>query len=116
MLILVGCISLEQSNQPNATNLMKPHIKEVLIGLAVGLLANSAGIYLYIYFFSDHSLEETLKGAIENDFLGSLIALGAILNFLAFFVFLKKNQNYRARGVLLATLIAAIAILISKFL
>jgi len=94
---------------------MKPHIKEVLIGLLIGIIANLSGIYLYIYFFSDHSLEETLQGAIENDFIGSLIALGAILNLLAFFVFLKKKQNYRARGVLLATLIAAIVILISKF-
>lgn len=94
---------------------MKKHVKEVLIGLVVGLMANISGIYLYIYFFSDHSLEVTLKGALENDFLGSLIALGAILNFLAFFVFLKKKQNYRARGVLLATLIAALAILVSKF-
>ncbi|SDX47944.1 hypothetical protein [Aequorivita viscosa] len=94
---------------------MKPHIKEVLIGLLIGIIANLSGIYLYIYFFSDHSLEETLQGAIENDFIGSLIALGAILNLMAFFVFLKKKQNYRARGVLLATLIAAIVILISKF-
>ncbi len=94
---------------------MKPHIKEVLIGLLIGITANLSGIYLYIYFFSDHSLEETLQGAIENDFIGSLIALGAILNLMAFFVFLKKKQNYRARGVLLATLIAAIVILISKF-
>lgn len=94
---------------------MKPHIKEVLIGLLIGLVANSAGIYLYISIFSEHSFEATLKGALENDFLGSLIALGAILNLLAFFVFLKKKQYYRARGVLLATLIAAIIILITKF-
>lgn len=94
---------------------MKPHIKEVLIGLIIGLVANLAGIYLYIYFFSELDLEETLQGALENDFLGSLIALGAILNLLTFFVFLKKKQLHRARGVLLATLIAALAILISKF-
>lgn len=94
---------------------MKSHTKEVLIGLIIGLVANLAGIYLYIYFFSDYSLEETLQGAIENDFIGSLIALGAILNLLTFFVFLKKRQLYRARGVLLATLIAAIAIVVSKF-
>lgn len=79
-------------------------------------MANAAGAYLYIFFFSDYELEETLKLAAENDFLGSLIALGAILNFLAFFVFLKKKQTYRARGVILATIIAALGILISKFL
>lgn len=93
---------------------MKPHTKEILIGLIVGLLCNASGMYLYIFFFSDYEIEDTLKLALENDFLGSLIALGAILNFLAFFVFLKKNQVYRARGVLLATIIAALGILVSK--
>ena len=95
---------------------MKPHVKEILIGFVVGLLANAAGTYLYIFFFSDYELEETLKQAVEKDLIGSLIALGAILNLLAFFVFLKKKQNYRARGVLMATILAALAILISKFL
>ena len=64
----------------------------------------------------EYELEETLKQAVEKDLIGSLIALGAILNLLAFFVFLKKKQNYRARGVLMATILAALAILISKFL
>lgn len=94
---------------------MKPHVKEVLIGLIVGLAANITGTYLYIYFFSKQSLEDTLQAALENDFLGSLIGLGAILNLMAFFIYLKKKQFYRARGVLLATLIATLAILISKF-
>ena len=95
---------------------MKSHVKEILIGFIVGLLANAAGIYLYIFFFSELELEDTLKKALEDDFLGKLIALGAILNLLTFFVFLKKKQDYRARGVLLATIVAALGILISKFL
>lgn len=95
---------------------MKPHVKEILIGFIIGLLANAAGMYLYIFFFLDSELEEALKIALENDSLGSLIALGAILNFLAFFVFLKKKQIYRARGVIMATIVAALVILISKFM
>lgn len=94
---------------------MKPHIKEILIGFVIGLAANMAGTYLYIFFFSKLSLESTLEAALENDFLGSLIALGAILNLVVFFILLKKNQYYRARGVVLATVIAALVILFSKF-
>ncbi|MRT16943.1 hypothetical protein F3C99_08240 [Vitellibacter sp. q18] len=94
---------------------MKPHFKEIIIGASIGLAANLAGTYLYIFFFSDLSLESTLKAAIANDFFGSLIALGAILNLAVFFIFLKKNQYYRARGVVLATVIAALCILILKF-
>lgn len=94
---------------------MRPSTKDVLIGLVIGIAANMAGTYLYIYFFSNHSLEATLKGALEQDFLGSLIALGAILNLAVFFIFLKKKQFYRARGVVLATVLAALGVLISKF-
>ncbi|WP_298541788.1 hypothetical protein [uncultured Aquimarina sp.] len=89
--------------------------KEILIGFFTGIFANSIGIILYILLFSELSIAETLKAARENNFLGSLIALGAILNLIIFFLFLKQNKPYRARGVLLATLIAAVCIAISKF-
>lgn len=89
--------------------------KEIIIGFLIGLIANLSGIYLYIFFFSDFELEETILGAIENDFMGSLIALGAILNLFVFFIFLKKKQIYRARGVVMATVLAGIFILVLKF-
>jgi len=89
--------------------------KEILIGFLVGIAANLSGSYLYIYFFSDYTLEYTIKIALEQDIFGSLIALGAILNLIVFFIFLKKQQFYKARGVVLATVIAAIIVLISKF-
>jgi hypothetical protein len=89
--------------------------KEVLIGLIIGLIANTTGSYLYIYFFSDYSLEETIKNALIQDVFGNIIALGAILNLFVFFIFLKKNQFYRARGVVLATVVSAIIILVTKF-
>lgn len=94
---------------------MKPHVKEILIGFAIGLIANLAGMYLYIFFFPELDLEPTLQLALENGFLGSLIALGAILNLIAFFILLKKNQVYRARGVVMATVLAALVILFTKF-
>lgn len=90
--------------------------KEILIGFLVGVFANLAGMFFYIIIFSDYSLERTLSEAFEQGFIGSLIALGAILNFLPFFVFLKKNEIYRVRGVLIASMLAAIVILITKFL
>lgn len=94
---------------------MKPHVKEILIGTAIGLAANLVGTYLYILFFSKLSFGETLKAAEANNLLGSLIALGAILNLIVFFILLKKDQFYKARGVVLATIIAAMIILFFKF-
>jgi hypothetical protein len=60
--------------------------------------------------------ELVLSKASEEGVLGSIIALGAILNFLPFFVFIKKKQDYRARGVVMATILSAISILITKFI
>tara|TARA_R100000935_G_C2779836_1_gene141213 strand:+ start:85 stop:366 length:282 start_codon:yes stop_codon:yes gene_type:complete len=90
--------------------------KQVLIGFVIGLISNAAGIFFYILLFSKMDLEATIKHSIENDYLGKIIALGAILNFFPFFVFLKKNQIYKARGVLLATVLMAIVIAVTKFI
>jgi hypothetical protein len=84
--------------------------KKIAIGFLVGLFANAAGVFLYITIFSEMDLESTLKDASRNDYLGKIIALGAVSNFLPFFVFLKKNQIYHARGVVLATVLAATTI------
>ena len=92
--------------------------KEVIVGLIVGLISNLSGSYLYLFFLSKVkklSVESTFEVALEQGLIGNIIVLGALLNFVCFFVFLKKKQIYRARGVVLATIIAAIIILISKF-
>jgi len=67
--------------------------KEVLIGLIIGIISNVAGSYLYIYFFSTFSLEETINKAIETNVIGNIIALGAILNLFVFFIFIKKTNK-----------------------
>ena len=71
--------------------------KEVLIGLIIGIISNVAGSYLYIYFFSTFSLEETINKAIETNVIGNIIALGAILNLFVFFIFIKKKSNIQGQ-------------------
>lgn len=88
--------------------------REVLIGLAVGIIANTLGTLLYILLFSDLGIVETYNAAVAQGHVGSLLALGAILNLVAFFGFLRLKRDYRARGVLIATLITALVILYYK--
>ena len=88
--------------------------REVLIGLAVGIIANTFGTLLYILLFSDLGIAETYNAAVAQGHVGSLLALGAILNLVAFFGFLRLKRDYRARGVLIATLITALVILYYK--
>ena len=88
--------------------------KEIIIGFAVGIIANTIGTLLYILLFSDYSIPETFNAAVEQGHVGSLLALGAILNLVAFFGFLKIRRDGRARGVLIATLLTAMVILYYK--
>ena len=91
--------------------------KEILIGLLIGLVANAIGLYLAATFLGNgDDFMTVINAAIAEDFIGKLVSLGAILNLLAFFVFIKKRQDYRARGVLLATVIVAIMTFVFKYL
>jgi hypothetical protein len=92
-------------------------------GFVLGIVANLIGMYLYVFFFSKENVEFTLEQAYYKGFLGGIIGLGAILNLALFFFFLaskmgkfqKKPRFYEARGVLLATVLAALAVLYFEF-
>ncbi len=88
--------------------------KEIFIGFVVGIIANTIGTLLYILLFSKLGIQETIEAAIQQGHIGSLLALGAILNLVAFFGFLKIKRDQRARGVLMATVLTALIILYYK--
>lgn len=98
-------------------------IIKILKGFFLGITANCIGIYLYVYFFAPYSFETMMESAVEKGYMGGLIGLGAILNLLLFFFFLttrlfkfkKVPQPYEARGVLMATILAALAVLYFEF-
>lgn len=90
--------------------------KEILIGFIIGLIATAFGFYIYVEFVSSYSFEETLKIMDEGNLYGKVLGLAAIPNLFVFFIFLKKKQEFRARGVLLACFAIALLILVSKFL
>ncbi len=89
--------------------------KEILIGFVIAIIATLFGFYIYVEFVSKYSFKETLKILNEQDLYGKIIGLAAIPNLFVFFVFLKKKQDYRARGVLLASFLLAFIVLIIQF-
>ncbi|MDO6761611.1 hypothetical protein Q4566_15485 [Tamlana sp. 2_MG-2023] len=89
--------------------------KDVFIGMLIGLIANSIGLYLTATLLGQgDDFITVIKAAAEEGFLGKLISLGAILNLIAFFVFIRKRQDYKARGVLLITVFIAVFTFIFK--
>jgi len=88
--------------------------KEIVLGFIVGIIANAIGTILYILLFSKAGIQETYSAAVQQGHVGSLLALGAILNLVAFFGFLKLRRDERARGVLIATVLTALLIVYYK--
>ncbi|MDT0556259.1 hypothetical protein [Patiriisocius hiemis] len=85
--------------------------KEIGKGFLVGLICNVVGIVLTVFIIStikNTGFENTFRMYLESSNLWMIISLGALPNLAAFFGFLRINREYRARGVLLATFLAAI--------
>ena len=88
--------------------------KEIITGFLVGIIANIVGTLGYLLLFSDLSIASSLQIAQEQGHIGSILALGALLNLVAFFGFIKLKRDHRAKGVLIATFLTAIIILLLK--
>ncbi len=92
--------------------------KEVFTGLFIGLLANSFGVLIVTFIISlikNAHFMWILNLYYSNENLWMLICLGATFNLIFFYYFLQKKKFYRARGVLLATFVAAITSYIIYF-
>jgi hypothetical protein len=91
--------------------------KEVFIGFSVGLIANTIGLIIAIFIFgSGEGIETTIRQSIAQGFFSKLVSIGAISNLLVFFLFIKLKRDYRARGVILATVLVAIATFLVNFI
>jgi len=90
--------------------------KDILVGIVVGLLATGLGFYLYVEFVLNGSFQESLVIINNKNLYGQILSIAAIPNLLVFFIFIKKKQDFKARGVLIATFLVAFLILVSQFL
>ena len=89
--------------------------KDIIIGFIIGIIANAMGVFIAATLLGNgDDFTTVIKAAIAEGFIGKLVSLGAVLNLITFFVFIKKRQDYRARGVLLATVLIAILTFVIK--
>lgn len=91
--------------------------KDVIIGFIVGVIATIFGLVFAIQIFGQSDdWSYVINQAIEEGFLTKLMSIGAILNLGAFFIFIKKKQDHRAKGVLIATILVFISTMVIKFM
>lgn len=86
---------------------------QIVKGISIGLIANTLGLLIVgtlMAKFSGRSdgILTVLEAAQSENFLGKLISLGAILNLICFFYFIRKKKDANAAGVLIATVFIAL--------
>ena len=86
---------------------------KILTGVFFGFMATAFGFYCYSQVFNKYSLRFLERLITEQNMLSEILAYSVMPNLAAFFVFIKRKEDYKARGVILATLVVAIAFLIS---
>lgn len=89
--------------------------KNIFIGFLVAMFATLCGLFIYVEFVSRYDFSESITFLKDGSLLGKVIAIAAIPNLFVFMVFIKKKQDYRAKGVLIATMFIAVLTLILKF-
>ena len=91
--------------------------KEVVKGFLVGVIAPVAAFVVYVAFCTEDSNPLFMyKQIVSIGKLPHIISLSLLINLLVFFMNIKTNRDYNARGILFATICYGITIVIIKFL
>ena len=87
----------------------------LLTGLVPGLVLPLLTLLVLWKVKSNSPLIDFLMQFQEMNMLSKLVSLAAIPNLLLFFLFIWTNRNFSARGVIFATLLLAMLMVILKF-
>ncbi|MGY8931373.1 MAG: hypothetical protein ACKVH2_01495 [Flavobacteriales bacterium] len=89
---------------------------QTLSGFLVGLISPFVAFSVYVLFFLDLDLFDTLNKIVEANKLPHIISLSLLINLLIFFMKIKTNRDHAARGVLGSTILYGFLIVILKFI
>ena len=88
--------------------------KEISIGFVISILSTACGVFLYLQYFSKYGFEVTILMIQKGNLYAQVLSLAALPNLFVFFIFIKKKQDYRARGVLMASILTALVTFVLK--
>lgn len=84
---------------------------DLVWGILLGLVLAFLGCYWFVSFFTEYDFYTGIVFLKKQGFLGKLIAIGSLLDLVAFALLLKLNKELMARGIVLAVFILAIVTL-----
>ncbi len=87
------------------------------IGLALGIvLPLIVFLFVYLFGYSETPFGEFLQYALVMKALPKILSLCAIPNLAIFYLFLNKEFWYATRGVITATLLCTLGVVVLKYL
>ena len=89
---------------------------QLIKGTLVGIIAPVIAFIVYVTFYLEAEIIETLNMLIAMDRLTHAMSLSVLINLVIFFMKLKTNRERAARGVLLATILYGLTIAVLKFI
>lgn len=81
---------------------------DLFLGLLLGLLTALIGAFLYLLIFTPYNLFSDFDVILLYGILGQVLKLGAILNLAVFFILLKFNKDFMARGIIAAFIVLTV--------
>jgi hypothetical protein len=81
---------------------------DLIYGVLIGVVCCFLGSFLFVTLFTKYGFMEGVAAMREQDSLGKLITLGAVVDLIVFFVLLKYNKDLMARGVILSLILLSI--------
>jgi hypothetical protein len=81
---------------------------DLLIGFIIGIITSLLGCFLFILLFTKYSFIEGVELLQADGKLGKIITLGTVLDLIVFWVMLKSDKEFMARGVILAVIVLTI--------
>ena len=82
------------------------------IGLVVGIFVPV--LSLLMFYYSTFTKVSFMDYSLQVRILPKIISLCVIPNLLVFFLFMWRNHYYSARGIILATLIITLVVVVLK--
>jgi hypothetical protein len=95
---------------------MKNKFDHLILGLLVGLISPTIGIFIFFLSkFSESNFSEFITVSIQEKMLSPLLSLCAVINLAAFYSFIQFDKLQTGKGIILATFIYGLAIVLLKF-
>ncbi|MFH7016600.1 hypothetical protein [Flavobacterium sp. FlaQc-47] len=85
--------------------------KDLLIGFVIGIFTALLGSYLFVTFFTRFDISTGIQTIKQQGYMGKVITIGTVLDLAVFWLLLNRNEEMKARGIILAVIVLAISTL-----